>query len=321
MTERLKGRGSARSEGADPRPVPGRTRDGARPEPRARRSRLHPHRVHLQRIAASVTERDVRICSDLLEHRVLTTIQLFELHFPSYPRARKRLFELYRLGLLWRSRPRHFPGSLPWHYVLDHLGALVVAESRGIELAELRFRFERTLGMIQSDRLRHLRQTNGFFTRLALACRMGPPGYRLGLWWPERTCAQRWDGLVRPDGIGRLEGPGHTAVTFALELDRGTMYRGRLEEKLERYVLVASGPDAPQAVLFCFPSADREQSAREVLRRPGLEVATTTADRHGADPLGPVWRPVGADRRVRLLDLGEGARSPLSPGRPREVGS
>jgi hypothetical protein len=194
-----------------------------------------------------------------------------------------------------------------------------VAESRGIDVAELGFRFERTLGMIQSDRLRHLRETNGFFTGLARACRSAPGGYRLGLWWPERTCAKRWDGLVRPDGIGRLEGPG-ASVTFALELDRGTMNRGRLEGKLERYVLVASGPDAPQAVLFCFPSPEREQSAREVLRRPGLDIATTTLDRHRSDPLGPVWRPVGADRRVRLLDLGEGAVSTPSPGWPSEVG-
>jgi hypothetical protein len=319
MTEGTNRGGSARSKGANPRPVPGRTRDGARSKPRARRSRLHSDRTHLQRIATSITERDVRICSDLLEHRILTTIQLFELHFPSYPRARKRLLDLYRLGLLWRSRPRHFPGSLPWHYVLDHFGALVVAESRGVEVTDLGFHFERTLGMIESDRLRHLRETNGFFTRLAHACRTVIGNHQLSLWWPERACARRWDGLIRPDGIGRLEGAG-ASVTFALELDRGTMNRGRLEEKLERYVVVASGPDAPQAVLFCFPSEEREQSAREVLFRPRLGVATTTLERHLGDPLGPVWRPVRGDRRVDLLDLGEGAIPPQSSGWPQEIG-
>jgi hypothetical protein len=42
-------------------------------------------------IAASITERNQRIFIDLFEHRILTTIQLYELHFRTYPRARKRL--------------------------------------------------------------------------------------------------------------------------------------------------------------------------------------------------------------------------------------
>jgi len=274
------------------------TRERARARPRT-------DRLRLQSIAASITERDQRICIDLFEHRILTTIQLYELHFPSYPRARKRLLELHRLGLLWRTRPQRQPGSLPWHYVLDEPGALVVGESRGIEPNELRFRFDRALGMLDSPRLRHLRETNGFFTRLARACRTDEHPYRLARWWGERTCALRWQGLVRPDGLGRLEGPVNS-VTFALELDRGTESRDRLAEKLERYLLIASGPDAPEAVLFCFPSAEREQNAREVFRRPGISVATTSAERHLADPLGHVWRRVGDDQRIRLIDLASG---------------
>lgn len=278
------------------RPVEPPTRDRARARPRT-------DRLRLQSIAASITERDQRICADLFEHRILTTIQLYELHFRTYPRARKRLLELYQLGLVWRSRPPKHPGSFPWHYVLDEAGALVVAASRGIELSELRFRFDKALGMLDSHRLRHLRDTNGFFTRLAHACRTSDRGYHLAEWWGERTCAERWQGLVRPDGLGRMEGPQGSSVTFALELDRGTESRDRLAEKLERYLLIASGPDALEAVLFCFTSAEREQSAREVLGRPGVPVATTSLERHRADPLGPVWRPVGAGRRERMIDL------------------
>ncbi len=111
---------------------------------------------------------------------------------------------------------------------------------------------------------------------------------------------------MRPDGLGRVEGPANS-ITFALELDRGTESRDRLAEKLERYLLIASGPDAPEAVLFCFPSTERELSAREVLRRPALPVATTSLHRHRQDPLGPVWRPVEQDRRLPLIDLARGA--------------
>ena len=278
------------------------TRSVATPTHHRARARPRTDRLRLQSIAASITERDQRICIDLFEHRILTTIQLYELHFPSYPRARKRLLELHRLGLLWRVRPHQQLGSLPWHYTLDEPGALVVAEGRGIEPTELGFRFDRVLGMLDSPRLRHLRETNGFFTRLAHACRRSEGSLRLAEWWGERTCATRWQGLVRPDGLGRLDGVPGPSLTFALELDRGTESRDRLAEKIERYMLIAAGPDAPNVVLFCFLSAERERSARDVLRRPGIQIATTSVERHRVEPLGLVWRRVGEDRRVRLLD-------------------
>ncbi|HEV8420368.1 MAG TPA: replication-relaxation family protein, partial [Actinomycetota bacterium] len=135
--------------------------------------------MRIQAVAASLTERDQRICSDLLEHRVLTTIQLFELHFGSYNRARDRLLHLYRMGVLWRTRPRRRRGSLPFHYVLDDLGALVVAESRGVDLAALGYYFYRTLGMVESPRLQHLREINSFFSRLAHTCRLTAGRYSL----------------------------------------------------------------------------------------------------------------------------------------------
>jgi hypothetical protein len=240
-----------------------------------------------------------------LEYRVLTTVQLFELHFDSYTRARDRLLRLYRMGVLWRARPRRIHGSLPFHYMLDDLGAFVVAESRGVEVADLQYRFERTLGMVDSLRLRHLRETNGFFTRLVYACRRGGDEYHLSAWWSERRSAERWDGFVRPDGLGRVEGS-EGSVTFALELDRGSENRGRLAAKLDRYRLVRSGRDAPDVILFCFPSETRERSARDVLGHSGLRVATSVRDRHVAEPLGSVWWPVPGDRRVRMMDLGRG---------------
>jgi hypothetical protein len=80
-----------------------------------------------------------------------------------------------------------------------------------------------------------------------------------------------------------------------------------IADKLERYELIASAPDAPDVILFCFATPDREQSVRPVLRHPGMLVATSTLDRHGAAPLGPVWRIVGEDRRAPIGNL-EGAR-------------
>jgi hypothetical protein len=87
----------------------------------------------LQRVSSSVTHRDQLICLDLHEHRILTTDQIFELHFSSIQRARARLSKLHELGVVWRSRPRALLGSLPWHYTLDEIGAWIVAEHLGID--------------------------------------------------------------------------------------------------------------------------------------------------------------------------------------------
>jgi hypothetical protein len=109
---------------------------------------------------------------------------------------------------------------------------------------------------------------------------------------------------VRPDGLARLDGP-DVSVTFALERDRGTESRDRLAEKLERYLLIASGPLPPRSCSSASPEPSVSR-AREFLRRPGLPVATTSLQRHLPDPLGPVWRPVDQDRRLRLIDMGRG---------------
>jgi hypothetical protein len=41
------------------------------------------------------------------------------------------------------------------------------------------------------------------------------------------------------------------------------------------------------------------------VRQPGIPFATANLERHHADPLGPVWRPVREERRKRLIILGE----------------
>jgi hypothetical protein len=109
-------------------------------------------------------------------------------------------------------------------------------------------------------------------------------------------------GHVRPDGFGQLGFPGGF-LQFVLELDLGTEDRGRLEDKMERYRVLARAATAPDVVLFCFPSEAREASARLVLGGTAMPVATTTLERHRADPLGAIWLQLRSDRRVGLIDL------------------
>jgi hypothetical protein len=54
-------------------------------------------------VSHRIQERDVQILLELHEHRVLTTQQIAELHFPSYHVGWKRLHVLEQLGFV-----RHF---------------------------------------------------------------------------------------------------------------------------------------------------------------------------------------------------------------------
>src|SRR6266542_5533641 len=227
------------------RAFPGQTRYAARASTRSIRSKI-------QRVSSSVTERDQIICLDLHEHRVLTTDQLFELHFESIQRARSRLSQLHEIGVLWRNRPRAHLGSLPWHYTLDEMGAWIVAEHLGIELRAVNYRNDRKRTLVDSPRLRHARAANSFFTRMLHVARSTQSPVKVAEWRGEAWCANRWQAHVRPDGFARLD---HATgcLELLLELDLGTEIRPRLEEKMDRYRALARAATAPDVVVFCFP--------------------------------------------------------------------
>jgi hypothetical protein len=240
------------------------------------------------------------LCQDLFEYRVLTTHQVTELYFSSGHTARRRLVELFRLAVVDRFRPQAV-GSAPFHYVLDHLGARVVAAERGLEFKELDFRKENVDVLPYRSEVSHLVSTNSFFTRIASACRRDD-AYLLDQWWGERRCHKRWGTIVRPDGFGILRGPSGER-SFFLEFDRRTESPARLALKLVPYERVALLEDRPNVVLFCFPDPAREGSARRALRHPGMALATASWDRLEQDPLGPVWLAIEEKRRRTLLDL------------------
>ncbi len=237
------------------RAVTGRTRYGARARTRTIRSSI-------QRVASSATERDQLICVDLYEHRVLTTNQLFELHFTSVQRTRARLLRLHDMGVLWRNRPRAHLGSLPWHYTLDEIGAWIAAERLGVELREVGYRDDRKRTLVDSPRLRHTRAANSFFTRMCYVARSTESTVQVAEWRGEAWCARRWQAHVRPDGFARLEGPGGS-LELLLELDLGTENRSRLEDKMDRYRILARGATLPTS--SC--SASRAKLAKQA---PGL---------------------------------------------------
>jgi hypothetical protein len=246
-----------------------------------------------------LTRRDFEILIELYEHRVLTTPQIYELHFDTHTRASKRMLQLYRLGLVERFRPHISTGSAPWHYTLDEPGARLVAARQEIDYEKFRFKKARIFDVVGSPRLRHRVECNGFFARLTLACRMR--GWRLE-WIGERRATGSWDSHITPDGIGRIVA-GESEFSFFLEYDRGTENHDQLENKTYRYRLVGWSARSEDALLFVFPSAARERYARRALIGSSVPVATTVRRDVLRNPLGRVWLPFHDDRRRTILDL------------------
>jgi hypothetical protein len=246
-----------------------------------------------------LTKRDFEILVELYEHRVLTTPQIYELHFDTHTRASKRMLQLYRLGLVERFRPHTSTGSAPWHYTLDEPGARLVAARQEIDFRDFIFKKARIFDVVGSPRLRHRVECNEFFARLTLACRRR--GWRLE-WTGERRAAALWDSIVSPDGIGRIVAD-EWEISFFIEYDRGTENHDQLENKVERYRIVGRTSVRPDALLFVFPSPARERHARRALIGAGFPVATAVRHHVLRDSLGPVWLPLHDDRRVPILDL------------------
>jgi hypothetical protein len=263
-------------------------------------------------LVARVTARDRAICEALYEHRVLTATQLAQLHFNSPERARQRLAVLHQLQVLERFRPHREHGSHPYHYLLDRLGAQLVAAQRGLDVTDLDWTRAKSLRLATSAQLRHLIEASGFFTRLAQALRH-TPNAELQTWWGQRRCALAWGDLVRPDGHARLTLPtGHLDIW--LEWDRGTEPHDRLRDKLDRYEELALALEHPLTLLFVAPSERREHHILDRLPAAGgVRVLTTTAERHHADPLARNWLTAGAERRAAL---GEPTSRPQIEARP-----
>jgi hypothetical protein len=255
----------------------------------------------LAALAGRLTDRHRRLCQLLYEHRVLTTPQLTQLAFSDPNTAEHRLAILHHLRLVDRFRPRHTPGSAPYHYVLGPLGAALLAAHHDQDPAGFGYRRDRTLALAHSRWLAHLVGVNGFFCALHRAAREHPDA-ALERWWSEQRCTQQWGRLIRPDGYGRWR-ENAQRVDFFLEYDRASEAPQRLAGKLTGYLELARATGIATPVLVWLPTPSRETSIRQVLHGSGLPVATASPD-PDHPPAGAVWLPLHTSGpRRRLVQL------------------
>jgi predicted transcriptional regulator len=255
-------------------------------------------------VVSSLTDRDRQILRLLRWHRVLTTSQIHVMFFRDRNTAQHRLTRLYELRLVERFRPLRSGRDGEYHYVLDVVGAFVLAamadDDRDREI-KMRWRTDWALSIATSQRLAHTVGTNDVFVRLVAAART-MPGAGLETWWGERYCKDRLGEVVRPDGLGVWNEEG-TRVAFCLEYDRGSEQLSRLANKASDYARLEAAWGVALWVLVVVPGPRRERGARSALSRHGLAVATTTQP-HAVRPTDAIWAPLSAENaRLRLIDL------------------
>jgi hypothetical protein len=284
------------------------------------------------RVQSQLTSRDRILLGWLYDHGVLTTFQLAHALFPSLDFCQRRMRTLYRLRLVARFRPQRADGgSYPYHWVIDQLGAEVVAAARNerpprrdhARVERRRWASTRTLD--------HRLGVNQFFTDLAGHARTHP-GAHLDLWLPEAACQNMktfyrpgdsplmlvHQPRVRPDGYGRWADAGRTGQFF-LEYDTGTEQLSTLVDKISGYHELFDALGRTWPVLFWLHSAVRERNLRTWLADQPAAVLAATGSRDHAEaealsPADAVWLSAAdGHRRVALSALDDLHRTSSRP--------
>jgi hypothetical protein len=258
----------------------------------------------LTELASRLTDRDHRIALDCYEHRLLTTEQLWRLHFTTPRKARKRLSDLYEWRVLDRFRPawQQGEGSTPHHWTLDIAGAHIVAANLGITRKELRWTREPAAALTTSTIRRHLIAVNEFATRLAVEARGG--GGSLSQWLGERGSHDLMRGILTPDSYLALDFPGKPTRHVLLELDRGTEDHERLQAKARRYAKAIPRSrlhELDPLILLLVPSAGRARAVVASLADAPRPIAVEVWTPGGEAPLAVIQRCAACAPRTEAL--------------------
>ena len=260
-------------------------------------------------VASSLTDRDRHILRLLRWHRVLTTSQIHVMFFGDRNTAQHRMTRLHELRLVERFHPLRAGRDGEYHYVLDVLGAYVVAAMANDDPTrepKMRWRTDWAMSIATSQRLAHTVGANDLFVRLVAAARTRPDA-ELSTWWGERYCTDRLGEVVRPDGLGVWR-EGDATVAFCLEYDRGSEQLSRLQKKAGDYARLEAAWGVAFWLLVVVSGPRREAGARSALSGRGLSAATTT-HAMAVRPTDAIWAPLGAEgTRVRLAELAEWPR-------------
>ncbi|MEV7227249.1 replication-relaxation family protein [Polymorphospora sp. NPDC051019] len=278
---------------------------------------------HVLRAQSTLTARDHTLLGWLADHGVMTTPQIAHALFPSLDFAQRRLHRLRTIGVIDRFRPlKTDGGTYPYHYVLDQLGAEIIAAQRDQPAPRPSHTRARRRRWTVAPVLAHRLGVNQFFTDLAGHARTHPH-HALARWWSEARCREpdsfpnphanfdlrAYPAPIHPDGHGIWRAGNHR-VPFFLEHDTGTEPLTELHRKLRGYLRLVDyrGPRWP--VLFWLHSAKRAHHLHQHLGDETRYVPVATASRDhatqaGLNPAGRLWWLHGHDGLLTLAELAE----------------
>ncbi|GAB3734038.1 replication-relaxation family protein [Nocardiopsis nanhaiensis] len=263
-------------------------------------------------LVCKITPRDRRILNDLYEHNVLTTHHLHQLHFEgrSVRTVNQRMRQLRLYRLVAPFRPFTHSGTSPNHWVVDRLGAQLLAVQRQSELSDLDYRADHRIRIAHNHQLGHVLGLVDTFVAFTQAARRTTSA-SLECWYSERESARRWGRHIRPDAY--LQWDQDEAVLHAfVEYDTGSEPLTKVVRKMGGYASLAAESGLASVVLFAVHSDQRAEHLLAKLsagfwaesQKVGAYVATHQQLR-ARGPDRAVWRAPGdpGGQRLRLLDI------------------
>lgn len=281
-----------------------------------------------------VTERDRELLRLVSSYRLLSTEHIRYLLYPSMNRARKRVLQLFRHGLLSRfTRPvRLGEGSSQYLYTPSRKGMSVISDQ-----SAAMSRRPRRMTELHGE---HALRTNDFRIALELAQRMRDD-FTMSFWKPDRELKLSVSMNVRqrtihvpvvPDGFFGLRIQ-DKAFFYMLEVDRATAPLTRIRTKLEAYscvwqsrALLAQLKIPTFRLLWITSGQQRLQHLLKLVRElnpkhPRTDIVFLTSQDHvrlerPEHVLGKVWQIV---HRAEILPVSPFPTIPFERSRSHQV--
>ena len=263
-----------------------------------------------------VTQRDKQVLQSIRDLGLVSSYHVRYLHFPSHTRARKRLRQLWTIGLLARiERPAILgEGSKSKLYRITRKSAAL------IHGPQVRIPSVSRKRPISAQFAEHQLAINRFRVCVQLAVR-STPGVSLVNWIPDRGVkmeaawedeSRRQSSVIIPDSTFTLWSGNHSFAYF-LEVDLGSTPLKRLRNKLISYFSVFEHPERQVTrphpgfrVLIIANSANRLKGVTNLVRslprrvrRPDIFMLTQSTRFSYNQPqsvFGPIWTSICADR-------------------------
>ena len=253
----------------------------------------------IDRVYAQLTVRDLDIIDCLAAHKLLTSLMLTALFFPSRRTASARLCVLTEFGILRRfqSLPsRTYSYTLGWH------GHVIAALRSGGRVPSKQSAELETRRLIVSRQRSHLEGINTFMALLHLAT--SDTEAKVTEWANEAQAAAEFTHL-RPDAAATVVFPDNRGLSFWLEYDTATQSLTRLADKVCRYrsgrhllVVVPSQGRRDNLTATLSPPSDHSVAVAAQCELPWL-TATTSSEAARALLTERLWHC--SERRVTNL--------------------